>query len=1176
MAFAVTAALLAPGLLPTPAAPQDPPAPTPPRLTCADWGNYRFFEMAPPDTITACLAAGADPGIPVDSYRGTPLHHAARAAPDPILINVLIAGGANVNARDLRGRTPLHEAARANLNPGVIAALLGGGADVNARDLRGTTPLHEAARVNPNPRATPNPDVIRALLEAGADVAARDDRDRTPLHATWLTPPAEYAWRDPQINTEAVNRLLAAGADPLALNQRGEAAAPGVCHNWHLAVFARVASPADYAACVEAGTDPGARDENGYSVLHHATVIEDTSVITLLLDAGADPNARSHDDHTPLHFALRHRNNPVAAILVQAGADVNIAENDDITPLHLAVYDSAVTTLLLEAGADVHADADGTALYRAETAGVVDALLAAGADINALGRFGTPLMESVSPPLLGPRPDSLSEVAVRLLERGADPNARSGIGRTALHAAVLAGPAVIRALMDAGADPSIADDNGETLLHQAATYSSGPTLIPLLVDAGMDINLPNNNGETALHLAAGAMRNLATVAVLLEAGADPGLRTAEGDTPLHSAMAASRPDTATVAALVAAGADINAHNARGQTPAQIAWTGGHLQVVDQLIALGSAPIMQDEAGEDAEPGCDWSGLNSLRNLPVESARGCVEAGTPLDALGDYGDTPLMELAGSRRHDARTLGILAVFLEAGVDVNQRDASGLRRTPLHDVAVSLGGIGAGTAAFARALLDAGADVNASDDTGWTPLHSAVSSRRAGLGDSLVAVLVDAGADVNARTETGVTPLHRALNYPDVVTALIEAGADPAAVDDSGHIADPVSCQNFVTHSFFALSTPGLATRCIEEGASLNAAMFRQSPVYFDLFGDRPLHTAAESASDPATITALLDAGAPMHARDRSDHTPLHHAAQHGTPANVRTLIEAGARVDMRASGFSVDWGWDWTPLHLAAQNPDPGVVRVLLEAGADVSARAYYGQTPLHLAADNENSEVTALLLEAGGDVNAREWMGRTPLHVAAAGNGNPAVIELLIDAGADLQAVGNHAEEYRRIYSPLDGATPLHEAAASNSNPAVVTALVRAGAEIDTGRPPDVAAVPIEHAGTILTEMAIRNITDPGQSSPLHLAALRNPNPPIIEALVALGADIELPGRDGSTALHMAARSNPAAFLALLALGADDTAVNDEGLTPWDYAKENKALHGLPEVRRLRREHQEGR
>jgi len=225
----------------------------------------------------------------------------------------------------------------------------------------------------------------------------------------------------------------------------------------------------------------------------------------------------------------------------------------------------------------------------------------------------------------------------------------------------------------------------------------------------------------------------------------------------------------------------------------------------------------------------------------------------------------------------------------------------------------------------------------------------------------------------------------------------------------------------------------------------------------------------------------------------------------------------------------------------------------------------------LAAGNASPAVVTLLLEAGADVNASEWMGRTALHEAAASNENLVVIELLLEAGADLRPVGSHAEGYVRIGYRMDGVTPLQAAAASNRNPAVVAALVRAGADVDTGRPPGADAVPIERAGTFLTETAIANLADARQMSPLHLAATRNPNPAIIETLVALGADLELRGRDGRTALHMAARSNPHAFLALLALGADDTAVDDEGLTPWDYAKDNKALHGLPEVRRMREE-----
>ena len=1156
-------------LVAVPASAQDPPERAPAKVTCADWGSFTFFRLASPDTVFACIAAGADPGTPVDTYRGTPLHHAARAVSDTVLISLLVAGGGDVDSQDLRGRTPLHEAARANLNPGVIMALLAAGADVNARDLRGATPLHEAVRLNLERRTTPNPnpEVVTALLRGGADVNARDDRLNTPLHGAWGNPPTVYVWRDPWVNAEVVSLLLAAGADPLARNRRGEAADPGVCRNWQLAMFALVAASADYAACVEAGSDLNARDENGHTVLHHATLNTDTAVIQLLLEEGADPSVASYDNRTPLHFALRRRNKAVSAILVRAGADVNTVASDSITPLHLAAYDEAMTLLLLEAGADVHAqDLRGTALHRAETTGVVDALLDAGADINALSRFGTPVRASL-------RGDSLSEVTIRLLERGADPNARRAGGRTPLHGATLAGPAVISLLLGAGADPLLGDRTGETLLHTLARYSTsqGSVTIPLLLDAGVDIDLPTHNGETPLHLAAGA-RNSGNVALLLDLGAGPALRTTEGDTPLHSAMSAFRPDSNSIAALVAAGADINARNESGRTPVQLARQGGHTQAVDLLVALGAESVAGDERGGPVDVACDWGDMRFLAVIPMASLRGCLEAGTPLDARDRSGDVLLTGLASRYSHGPGTLAMLAAFLEAGVDVNGRDNTG--RTPLHSVAgAAFSFNGGGVVSFARALLDAGADVNARDRRGQTPLHTAANSNREGIGDSLVVLLVEAGADINARTEIGATPLHLAVNHPATAAALLELGADPTLVDDSGYVADPVHCQNFVTRSFFALATPATVARCIEEGANVNVAVSDGlSRFATDPYGPRPLHTAAESAHDPATITVLLEAGAALHGRNEEDYTPLHHAAEKGTPAIVRTLLEAGARVDMRASGHGVDARWDWTPLHLAARNnPDEEVVRVLLEAGADANARAYYGQTPLILAAGNANPAVTTLLLEAGADVNAREWMGRTALHAAASSNESLAVIDLLLEADAELQAAGSRAEGYMRIGYRLGGVTPLQAAAASNRNPAVVAALVRAGADMDTGRPLGVAAVPIKRVGRFRAEIGIMNITDAGQMSPLHLAATRNPNRAIIEVLVALGADLELRGRDGRTALHMAARSNGHAFLALLALGADDTAVDDEGLTPWDHAKDNEALHGLPEVRRLREE-----
>jgi ankyrin repeat protein len=89
----------------------------------------------------------------------------------------------------------------------------------------------------------------------------------------------------------------------------------------------------------------------------------------------------------------------------------------------------------------------------------------------------------------------------------------------------------------------------------------------------------------------------------------------------------------------------------------------------------------------------------------------------------------------------------------------------------------------AGAARSLLESGADVNARSDNPLSvlPLHSAV----AGNHDDVVAVLVDAGADVNARQRHGWTPLHGAAQNGSLasVERLLAAGADASARNDDG---------------------------------------------------------------------------------------------------------------------------------------------------------------------------------------------------------------------------------------------------------------------------------------------------------------------------------------------------------------------------------------------------------
>lgn len=110
---------------------------------------------------------------------------------------------------------------------------------------------------------------------------------------------------------------------------------------------------------------------------------------------------------------------------------------------------------------------------------------------------------------------------------------------------------------------------------------------------------------------------------------------------------------------------------------------------------------------------------------------------------------------------------------------------------------------------------------------------------------------------------------------------------------------------------------------------------------------------------------------------------------------------------------------------------------LQAGADLNARLDAEEsTPLHLAArHSEDPAVINALLSAGADLNARNKSNATPLHFAAMFNNNPAVIAALLGHGAN----PNGDEHYT---------SPLHCAARYNKNPAIITALLDAGADLN--------------------------------------------------------------------------------------------------------------------------------
>lgn len=972
-----------------------PPSPEPHPPDCEAWKSGRFHGFsvgADADAVRSCLRAGADP-----------------------------------NARDHDNRTPLHEAVGWELNLGVISALMAGGADTNALDWAGTTPLHDAARWR-------DLAIVTALIESGADVNARDANGRTPLHAA-------LGNSDPAV----ARALLASGADPLARDDRDVIADPAHCEHWNTRWFAAAAAPETMARCIESGADVGALNEHGETPLIVAASHGRAVPAAALLDGGADANARDSESRTVLHHAVIGGSPEVVALLLEAGADVHARDDDGATPLilpkwqvrhgHATLSEPAVVDLLIGAGAEVKArDDDGwTALHAVASnpdapnaLQVAKRLLESGADPNAHDYWGgTPL-----PLALAVRGDN--EALVRaLLGAGADV-AAGGRGESALHAAAGAStnPGVLVALLETGAEVNARDTAGATSLHRAAGAGASAAVVEVLLGAGADVAARDTAGNTPLHRAATG-RSATNVDLLLAAGADVHARDHGGNTPLHI-LAMARATTSrrhagpVAAALVRAGADMIARNDEGRTPLQAAFSLGHAHVVDELLELGADPEPRGTPEWDGGPTTCKLGVGDfLHSATAETLEECIDSGADVNARDPVDRTPLHYLAVAERSPPALVGMLA---DAGADIDARDDSG--DTPLHMA------MGAGRLAMAAALLEAGADVNAGSRWGGTPLHRAVERRQDAV--ELVSLLVGAGAIVDSRNMFGQTPLRRALDAgrPDIVDTLVQLGADPSILDDSGNVPDHTSCERWNTSNFFAAAGAEVVADCIRHGADVGAR---------DDKGFTPLHLAARHNPDPAIVSALLEAGAEVNTwatgmghhgsiltsagadpnlRTDRGYTSLHEAvAANSSPDVVLALLEAGADVNAQVEGK--------TPLHMALEAAEPDVVEVLLERGAEVNAGADGGKAPLRTALWAADPDVVEMLLHRGAEANARWSDGATPLHEAAARGPPLAVVELLVQAGADLRAPGPR------------GRTPLHLAAWS---PAKYQRLLQLGAD----------------------------------------------------------------------------------------------------------------------------------
>jgi ankyrin repeat protein len=293
--------------------------------------------------------------------------------------------------------------------------------------------------------------------------------------------------------------------------------------------------------------------------------------------------------------------------------------------------------------------------------------------------------------------------------------------------------------------------------------------------------------------------------------------------------------------------------------------------------------------------------------------------------------------------------------------------------------------------RKSLDDGADVNARDAQGNTPLILASFY----AGPECVKLLVEKGADVNAANKAGATPLIRAATSFDKARLLVAAGAN----------------------------------------VRVRTAL-----------GNSPLILAARRAGNSRTVQLLLERGADATERSDAGISPIISAAASGDLETARLLLAAGAKADdfpkSNAPRVTDSAAGMRTPLMWAALHNDVRMIRLLLERGADPNQSTYYGN-PLSHACWSDGFEAAELLIAQGAIVNARDAIANfTPLHWAAGTESpRPQLVKLLLAHGADPNAAGG--EPVGAFGLVLQTPRLIAE---KRGRTAVVDALVAAGAK----------------------------------------------------------------------------------------------------------------------------------
>ena len=433
-------------------------------------------------------------------------------------------------------------------------------------------------------------------------------------------------------------------------------------------------------------------------------------------------------------------------------------------------------------------------------------------------------------------------------------------------------------------------------------------------------------------------------------------------------------------------------------------------------------------------------------------------------------------------------------------------------------------AGNRDAVASLLKAPADataVNAPEADGTTALHWAVQADEL----EIARLLVGAGANVNAANRYNLTPLALAAANANAATVklLLDAGADAKATIRQGETILMAAART---------GNPEAVSLILSHGADVNARE--------ETLGENALMWAA-AENHPEVVKLLIDRGADVNARSSNIAWPKDRFGLEG----VLTILPHGR----------------WTPLMYAARQGSLGAARTLVEAGATLNVLDPDGTTAMVVAIINGHYDVAAMLAEKGADPNIADTAGMAALYAAVDMNtlgevyGRPgrkstspvSAIELmtvLLAHGADpnAQLRSNALQRAHTPGEPLLGAltTPLMRAA-KHGDAAAIRLLLDHGA--------DPALAQRNHTTALMFAAGL------GRGQGVFTKDIGTERDLLdgVKLLVERGIDVNAFNDNGQTAMHFAAQVSDDIVRYLAAHGAKLEPRDKQGHTPVDLA-----------------------